>query len=35
MSNNLFSIDENLYYENYVKGGIVEENFFPKKLNLN
>ena len=32
VSNNLFSIDENLNYENYINGGIVEEYFLPKKI---
>ena len=32
VSNNSFSIDENINYGNYTKGGIVEEYFQPKKL---
>ena len=32
VSNNLFSIDENLNYENYINGGIIEEYFLPKKI---
>lgn len=32
VSNNSFSIDENLNFENYVKGGIIEEYIFPKKI---